>query len=70
MAPLDCHISDRSANAALALWQSMLAVYRQYAVIYTDRWEAYKAVLPSKRHHAVNEETGLTSYVERLKDTL
>lgn len=65
-----CHIGDRSKESALALWQSMPKVYRQCAVIYTDHWEAYKAVLPSKRHHAVGKETGLTSYIERFNNTL
>ncbi len=65
-----CHIGDRSADSALALWQSMPAVYRQCAMIYTDHWEAYKAVLPSKRHCAVGKETGLTSYIERFNNTL
>lgn len=65
-----CHIGDRSAESAFALWQSMPGVYRQCAVIYTDHWEAYKTVLPSRRHHAVGKETGLTSYIERFNNTL
>ena len=66
-----CHIGDRSKDSALALWQSMPAVYRQCAMIfYTDHWEAYKAVLPSQRHRAVGKETGLTSYIERCNNTL
>jgi len=65
-----CHIGDRSADSALALWQSMPGVYRQCAVIYPDHWEAYKSVLPSKRHHAVGKETELTSYLERFNNTL
>jgi insertion element IS1 protein InsB len=65
-----CHIGDRSKDSALALWQSMPGVYRQCAVIYTDHWEAYKAVLPSQRHYAVGKETGLTSYIERFNNTL
>ena len=65
-----CHIGDRSGASALALWQSMPAVYRQCAVIYTDHWEAYKTVLPTKRHHAVGKETGLTNYIERFNNTL
>jgi insertion element IS1 protein InsB len=64
------HIGDRSGDSALALWQSMPAVYRQCAMIYTDHWEAYRGVLPSKRHRAVGKETGLTSYIERFNNTL
>ncbi|NJM67472.1 MAG: hypothetical protein HC851_18260 [Acaryochloris sp. RU_4_1] len=65
-----CHIGDRSTCSALALWQSMPAVYRQCALIYTDYWEAYQAVLPSKRHRAGGKETGLTSYIEHFNNTL
>jgi IS1 family transposase len=65
-----CQIGDRSADSALALWQSMPAVYRQCAMIYTDDWEAYQAVLPRKRHCALGKETGLTSYIERFNNTL
>lgn len=48
----------------------MPAVYRQCAMIFTDHWEAYKVVLPSKRHCAVGKETGLTSDIERFNNTL
>lgn len=65
-----CHIGDRSSDSALALWQSMPGVYRQCAVMYTDYWEAYEAVLPRKRHRAVGKESGLTSYIERFNNTL
>ena len=66
-----CHIGDRSKVSAQALWDSLPSVYRQCAKIYTDHWEAYRAVLPSKRHESVGKETGLTSYIiERLNNTL
>ncbi|WP_439637939.1 IS1 family transposase, partial [Spirulina sp.] len=45
-------------------------VYRQCAKVYTDYWEAYVDVIPSKRHVAVGKESGLTSYIERLNNTL
>ena len=65
-----CYIGNRTATSAQALWQSMPAVYRQCAVIYSDFWAAYGVVLPSKRHRAVGKETGLTSYIERFNCTL
>lgn len=46
-------IGDRSRQSAKQLWQSLPAVYRQCAICYTDFWEAYEQVLPSKRHRAV-----------------
>jgi insertion element IS1 protein InsB len=65
-----CHIGDRSQDSALALWQSMPAVYRQCAMLDTDDWDADQAVLLSQRHRAVGKETGLTSDIERFNNTL
>ena len=42
----------------------------QCAMSYTDFWESYAQVLPSKRHRAVGKETGKTSYIERFNNTL
>jgi insertion element IS1 protein InsB len=67
---IGCHIGDRSRESARALWQSLPAVYRQCAVVYTDGWEAYETVIPSKRHRAVGKDSGLTSYIERFNNTL
>lgn len=63
-------IGDRSAQSAKALWNSMPGVYRQCAVIYTDHWSAYAAVLPKQRHRSVGKDSGLTSYIERFNGTL
>jgi insertion element IS1 protein InsB len=67
---IGCHIGDRSRESAIALWQSIPGVYRQCALVYTDYWEAYVDVIPSKRHVAVGKDSGLTSYIERLNNTL
>ena len=67
---LGCHVGDRSRSSATALWQSIPPVYRQCAKVYTDCWEAYETVIPSKRHFAVSKQSGLTSYIERLNNTL
>ena len=63
-------MGNRSRQGAKGLWQSLPAVYRQCALCYTDFWEAYEQVLPSKRHRAVGKETGKTSYIERFNNTL
>ena len=63
------NIGDRSQTGAQALWDSLPPVYRQCAVCYTDFWEAYACVFPSKRHQAVGKESGKTSYIERLNNT-
>jgi IS1 family transposase len=64
------YIGDRSAVSAQALWESLPPVYRQCAVSYTDFWEAYGAIFPSKRHRAVGKETGQTAHIERFNCTL
>ncbi len=67
---VSCYIGSRGQESAPGLWQSLPGVYRQCAMIYTDSWEAYRCVLPSKRHCAVGKETGLTNYIERFNNTL
>ncbi|MGF1461420.1 MAG: IS1 family transposase, partial [Leptolyngbyaceae cyanobacterium] len=51
-------------------WQSLPAVYRQYAKVNTEYWEADETVMPRKRHFAIGKESGLTSYRERLNNTI
>jgi IS1 family transposase len=63
---IGCPIGDRSRESAIALWQSIPGVYRQCAKVYTDFWEAYVTVIPSKRHEAVGKDSGLTNDIERL----
>lgn len=67
---IGCYISDRSRASARALWESLPAVHRQCAKVYTDFWDAYVTVIPSKRHAAVGKDSGLTSYIEHLNNTL
>ena len=67
---IGCYIGDRSRKSAQALWKSLPPSYRQCAKVYTDYWEAYQTVIPSKRHFAVGKESGLTNYIERLNNTL
>ncbi|NET50361.1 MAG: IS1 family transposase, partial [Merismopedia sp. SIO2A8] len=62
-------IGDRTRKSARKLWASIPAIYRQYAVAYTDFWDSYKKVIPSKRHRAVEKETGQTNHIERLNNT-
>ena len=61
---------DRSAATCRELWESLPPDYRKRAVIYTDFWESYADVLPSKRHRAVGKETGQTAHIERFNNTL
>jgi insertion element IS1 protein InsB len=64
-----CYVGDRSRKSARKLWESLPEIYRQCAVAYTDFWQSYKTVIPSKRHRAVGKETGQTNHIERLNNT-
>ncbi len=64
------HIGNRCVQGAKQLWRSLPPVYRQCAVCYTDFWEGYEQVLPSKRHRAVDKDSGQTSYIERFNNTV
>jgi hypothetical protein len=48
--------------------ESLPGVYRQCDKVYTDYWDAYVTVVPSKRHEAVGTESGLTRYIECLNN--
>jgi len=66
---IGCYIGDRTRLSARKLWASLPSIYRQCAVAYTDFWQAYCHVIPSKRHKAVGKETGQTNHIERLNNT-
>jgi len=63
-------IGARDEATARQLWESLPAVYRQCAVCYSDIWDAYACVLPSKRHRPVGKDSGQTGHIERLNNTL
>lgn len=63
-------VGARTKALARKLWEALPPIYRQCAVVYTDFWEAYAAILPSKRHRAVGKETGETNHIERFNNTL
>jgi insertion element IS1 protein InsB len=62
-------IGRRDAQTAEELGYSLPPDYRQRAVCYTDFLKAYAAVLPSKRHKAVDKASGQTAPIERLNHT-
>ena len=54
------HLGDRSRQSAEALWQQIPAAYQAQATFYTDRYEAYKGVIPPAQHHAITKLTRKT----------
>jgi IS1 family transposase len=63
-------IGARDEATARQLWESLPAVCRQCAVCSSDFWDAYACVLPSNRHRPVFKDSGQTSRIERLNNTL
>jgi len=64
------YVGSRDKTGAQGLWDSLPPVYRQCAIAYTDFWEAYASVFPSKRHRPVGKETGKTNHIERFNCTM
>ncbi len=64
------YIGSRGREGAEGLWNSLPPVYRQCAVSYTDFWEAYADIFPSKRHKAVDKTSGKTNAIERFNCTM
>lgn len=64
-----CFLGDRTRKSARKPWSSIPEVYQQSAIAYTNFWQSYEKVIPSKRHQAVGKETGQTNHIERLYNT-
>ena len=64
------YIGSRDKQGAQGLWDSLPPLYRQCAVVYTDFWQAYGAVLPTKRHRPVGKASGKTNHIERFNCTM
>ena len=47
---------DRSATTAQCLWDALPDEYRDGAVVWTDFWAAYRAIVPEDRHAAAGQE--------------
>src|SRR6266550_9251231 len=62
-------IGDRSQATGTILWERIPPIYRM-GQCYTDFWEAYGKMIPSRQHHAVGKETGQTAHIERFNNTL
>ena len=65
-----CAIGPRDKATAEDLWHCLPPESRQQAVCFTDFYQVYARVLPSKRHQAVGKETGKTAHIERFNNTL
>src|SRR5579871_4541648 len=66
---VSCAIGPRDKATAEDLWDGLPPQYGQCAVCFTDFYQVYNSVLPSKRHKAVGKQTGQTALIERLNNT-
>lgn len=59
-------VGDRSEATAQRWWDALPAEYRDGAIVCTDLWSAYRAVVPADRHAAGAKGDGITNHVERF----
>ncbi len=64
------YVGDRSKRSARKLWKAIPKAYKQNALFYTDKYEAYKGVIPADQHQPVSKQTRKTNHIERLNCTL
>ena len=60
---------DRSENTCRILWDRVPSAYKE-AIVFSDYWSAYQAVIPSEQQRPVGKETGETAHIERWNSTL
>ena len=62
-------VGDRSKKTCALLWSRVPEPYKK-ATLYTDFWDAYKKVLPPKRHRPTDKGEGQTCHIERFNNIL
>lgn len=63
------YVGDRSKESAKALWNMLPENIKKHGKFYTDDWDAYKTVFPSKQHKA-SKQKQKTNHIERFWCTL
>jgi len=59
---------DRSENTSRILWDVPSAC--KEAIVFSDYWRAYQAVIPTAQHRPEGKETGETAHIERWNNPL
>ncbi len=62
-------IGDRSEITCALLWKRVPKGYKK-ALLYSDFWEAYQAVLPDEQHEATGKGAGQTCHIERFNNII
>jgi len=52
---------DRSENTCRILWDRVPSSYKE-AIVFSDYWSAYRAVIPSEQQRPVGKEIGETAH--------
>jgi len=60
---------DRTENTCRILWDRVPSAYKE-AIVFSDYWSAYRAVIPNEQQRPVGKETGETAHIERWNNTL
>jgi len=60
---------DRTENTCRILWDRVPSAYKE-AIVFSDYWGAYQAVIPSEQQRSVGKETEETAHIERWNNTL
>jgi len=60
---------DRTENTCRILWDRVPSAYKE-AIVFSDYWSAYRAVIPSEQQRPVGKETRETAHIERWNNTL
>ena len=60
---------DHTENTCRILLDCVPSAYKE-AIVFSDYWSAYQAVIPSEQQRPVGKETGETAHIERWNNTL
>ena len=60
------HVGDRSQDSVEQLGDSIPAVYREQARLYTGHYAIYKGVVPPAQHRAISKLAHKTNHVEHF----
>jgi len=60
---------DRSENTSRILWDRVPSAYKE-AIVFSDYWRAYQAIIPTERHRPEGKETGETAHIDRWNSPL
>jgi insertion element IS1 protein InsB len=64
------HVGDRRRKRAEQLWTKIPVADRELGTCFTDRYEAYKGVMPAAPHKAIHKLALKTNHLDRVNDTL